>query len=110
MVLDQFLQTITHTNSRRLKKPLGAWIVPIKEVRKDYRMYRDENYTCKKTSQSIIQTHLQTKEERHLNELPHWVIPYLCSITGTLLPKYTSINTILMPPIIHLQPVHLSSR
>jgi hypothetical protein len=104
----KFLQTITHTSSRRLKKPLGAWIVPIKEVRKDYRLYRDETYTYKKTSQTIIQTHLQTKEERHLEELPHWVIPCLYSITGTLLPKYTSINTNLMPPIVHLPPIHLS--
>jgi hypothetical protein len=89
---NKFLQTITHTNSRRLKQPLGEWIVPIKEVRKNYKMHRDDNCIYKKTSQSIIQTHLQTKEKRLLTELPHFAIPCLYSITGTILPKYTSHN------------------
>jgi hypothetical protein len=71
----KFLTTLTTHKSRRLRAPLGEWIAPISQVRRQYNTYCTEKEIFTKKGQEIIQQHLDNNKTTKSSHIPEEAIP-----------------------------------
>jgi hypothetical protein len=80
-----FLSTLTYTNSKRLKIPLGDWLVSIQQIRTMSKTFRDQNYIYTKRKNQILKTNIGTQHQESISTLPSHVIPCVHSF-NTIFP------------------------
>lgn len=70
-----WVNTLTYANSRRLRYPLGEWIVPYQDIRTQSAMYRDQDSTYLLKKHHILQTNINSKQSKEIAVMPPYVIP-----------------------------------
>jgi hypothetical protein len=75
-----FLSMLTYVGSRRLRVPLGEWIVLQPKMQPAFNTYRDQEHLYSFEKAQIHRIHMQTHHKDVVPQLPPQVIPYIKSI------------------------------